>query len=124
MFLDAPNPTQLQFVPPRKRANPPPPLILIHDGGGTTFSYFLLGNLHRDVWAIHNPKHGDDSVWEGGIDGMAKHYISLILKAGITGSVVFGGLSALFCRPFITPCSLTFSFPLPLKNVQQMMSLL
>lgn len=59
MFLDAPNPTQVQFKPPSKTANSPPPLVLIHDGGGITFSYFILGSLHRDVRAIHNPQHGD-----------------------------------------------------------------
>ncbi|KAG5929620.1 hypothetical protein E4U53_002411 [Claviceps sorghi] len=52
MYPGGPNPTQIQFVPPGP-ANPPP-LVLVHDGGGTTFSYFLLGSLGRDVWAVHN----------------------------------------------------------------------
>ncbi|PNY24615.1 Uncharacterized protein TCAP_05446 [Tolypocladium capitatum] len=91
MFPDSPNPTRVQDVPPG--ADPPMPLILIHDAGGTTFSYFLLGSLHRDVWAIHNPKYLDAEPWEGGMDEMARHYVDLIVEAGISGTVLLGGWS-------------------------------
>jgi hypothetical protein len=84
------NPHQVQFLShteQRRRT----PLVLIHDGGGTTFSYFILGNLHRDVWAIHNPKFFTAELWEGGMDEMARHYISLLQKAGISGTIFLGG---------------------------------
>lgn len=92
MFVDGPNPTQVQFTPPHKRVNPPPPLVLIHDGGGTTFSYFILGDLHREVWAIHDPRHWNSTPWEGGIDEMAHHYIDLMQAEGISGTILLGGL--------------------------------
>ena len=92
MILDAPNPTQVQFTPSSKRANPPLPLVLIHDGGGTTFSYFMLGNLRREVWAIHNPRHWTAEPWQGGISEMAAEYIDLIHAAGIRGPILLGGL--------------------------------
>ncbi|POR34498.1 Uncharacterized protein TPAR_05300 [Tolypocladium paradoxum] len=93
MLVDGPNPTKVQLVPPYKRANPPTPLVLIHDGGGTIFSYFILGSLNRDVWAIHNPKYFDAEPWKGGMDEMARHYINLIVKAGISGTILLGGWS-------------------------------
>ncbi|KYK58089.1 Esterase-like protein [Drechmeria coniospora] len=93
MFVDGPNPTKVQFVPLHKRANPPTPLVLVHDGGGTIFSYFILDSLHRDVWAIHNPRYFDGGHFEGGMDEMARHYIDLILKAGISGTILLGGWS-------------------------------
>ncbi|KAH7324588.1 Alpha/Beta hydrolase protein [Stachybotrys elegans] len=93
MYEDGPNPTQLQSLPPGKKPGSVPPLVLLHDGGGTTFSYFLLGSLQRDVWAIHNPKFWDAGVWEGGVDEMARHYIKLMREAGITGEVYLGGWS-------------------------------
>lgn len=91
MFPGGPNPNQVQFVPPTKSLNPPLPLVLIHDGGGTTFSYFLLGSLDRDVWAIHNPKFFEGEAWEGGMDEMAAKYIDLLVDEGITGPIMLGG---------------------------------
>ncbi|KAK4092788.1 Amt4 [Purpureocillium lilacinum] len=93
MFPGGPNPIQVQFVPPYKQANPPTPIVLIHDGGGTIFSYFILGSLNRDVWAIYNPKFFDGEAWEGGMDEMARHYIDLIVDAGISGTILLGGWS-------------------------------
>ncbi|UNI25041.1 hypothetical protein JDV02_010749 [Purpureocillium takamizusanense] len=94
MFPGGPNPIQVQFLPPYKQANPPPtPIVLIHDGGGTIFSYFILGGLNRDVWAVFNPKFFDGEPWEGGMDEMARHYIDLIVEAGISGTIYLGGWS-------------------------------
>lgn len=89
MFPDGPNPTKVQVAPIFRRTAPP--LVLLHDGGGTTFSYFMLGSLNRDVWAIHNPNYWDGSIMEGGMDAMAKHYIELIEKAGLRGPIILGG---------------------------------
>ncbi|KAJ6444872.1 Amt4 [Purpureocillium lavendulum] len=93
MFPGGPNPIQVQFVPPYKQASSPHPLVFIHDGGGTVFSYFILGALNRDVWAIYNPKYFAGEAWEGGMDEMARHYIDLIVEAGVTGSILLGGWS-------------------------------
>ncbi|KHN99804.1 Esterase-like protein [Metarhizium album ARSEF 1941] len=92
MFPGGPNPTQVQFVPPGKAHNPPLPLVLIHDGGGTTFSYFVLGSLGRDVWAVHNPNYFEGLPWEGGMDEMAEKYAHLI-AGELSGPVMLGGWS-------------------------------
>ncbi|KAF6834479.1 thioesterase domain-containing protein [Colletotrichum plurivorum] len=86
------NPLQVQFAPPNQRQRKLP-LVLIHDGGGTSFAYFLLESLHRDVWAIHNPHYHTGEAWPGGMVQMARHYIGLMLMAGITGPVILGGWS-------------------------------
>ncbi|KAJ6441486.1 isochorismatase family domain-containing protein [Purpureocillium lavendulum] len=94
------NPVQVQYYAKGKKgaeepAGPAPaPLVLIHDGGGTTFAYFTVGRLGRDVWAIHSPTFMSAQPWEGGMDGMARHYISLIEEvAGIKGRILLGGWS-------------------------------
>ncbi|KAG8410084.1 hypothetical protein J3458_019152 [Metarhizium acridum] len=92
MFPGGPNPTQVQFVPPGKAHNSPLPLVLIHDGGGTTFSYFVLGSLARDVWAVHNPNYFEGLPWEGGMDEMAKKYLDFI-AGDLVGPVMLGGWS-------------------------------
>jgi hypothetical protein len=98
MFDDAPNPTQVQFLEPSESTGDSRlPLVLIHDGGGTTFNYFILGSLYRDVWAIHDPLFQDGTLWEGGIDAMARHYIDLMRKEGIEGPILLGGK----CSEFI-----------------------
>ena len=84
------NPLLVQRAPFDKRADSPP-LILIHDGGGTTFSYFSLDSLSREVWAIHNPNYFTAEPWNGGMEEMALHYIHLIEKAGFKGRVLLGG---------------------------------
>jgi pimeloyl-ACP methyl ester carboxylesterase len=91
MFKDGPNPSLVQSTPPSKCENPPSPLVLIHDGGGTTFSYFTLGDLHREVWAIHDPRYWDSKPWEGGVEEIAGHYIKLMQMAGINGDILMGG---------------------------------
>ncbi|KAK2755920.1 putative secondary metabolism biosynthetic enzyme [Arachnomyces sp. PD_36] len=93
MFEDAPNPIRVQPAPQQKRENSPTPLVLIHDGSGTTFSYFILGDLQREVWAIHNPYHDRSMPLEGGINEMARHYIDLMQAAGISGRIFLGGWS-------------------------------
>lgn len=89
MFPGGPNPFKLQSAPGSQKT----PLVLIHDGGGTTFAYFFLGNMKREVWALHNPNYWDSKKWEGGLDEMAKHYIVLIRNAGIRGKIYLGGES-------------------------------
>nr|POF23958.1 orsellinic acid synthase [Quercus suber] len=86
------NPSRVQYQPAtvRTRTNP---LVLIHDGGGTTFAYFTLDSLNRDVWAIHNPRFETSQPWEGGMDEMARHYIRLIEDTRISGSILLGGWS-------------------------------
>ncbi|KAH6613208.1 Alpha/Beta hydrolase protein [Boeremia exigua] len=71
----------------------PTPLVLIHDSSGTTFSYFRLGSLNRDVWAIHDPHFDEGTPWKGGFGEIAEHYIKLIETAGIRGSILLGGWS-------------------------------
>ncbi|KAK5988949.1 putative thioesterase TR09 [Cladobotryum mycophilum] len=93
MYQGGPNPSKVQVTPAYKRANPPPPLVLIHDGGGTTFGYFVLGNLGREVWAIHNPNYWSGEAFEGGMDGMATKYIEYMYKEGIKGTIMLGGWS-------------------------------
>ncbi|PTB36579.1 putative secondary metabolism biosynthetic enzyme, variant 2 [Trichoderma asperellum] len=93
MYEGGPNPIKVQISPAYKRANPSPPLVLIHDGGGTTFGYFMLGNLYRDVWAIHNPHFFDGGAFEGGLDEMARLYIGYMNDAGIKGDILLGGWS-------------------------------
>ncbi|KAL2864982.1 Alpha/Beta hydrolase protein [Aspergillus lucknowensis] len=87
------NPHQVQYVSDHGGQSSHAPLVLIHDGGGTIFSYCLLGDLHRDVWAIHNPKYFTAEPWEGGVDEMARHYIELMKNAGIKGKILLGGWS-------------------------------
>jgi hypothetical protein len=70
----------------------PTPLVLIHDGGGTTFGYFLLGNLNRSVYALHNPNYITGQPWAGGMDEMARTYLKLIIDAGISGNIFLGGM--------------------------------
>lgn len=91
MYEGGPNPIKVQISPAYKRANPSPPLVLIHDGGGTTFGYFMLGNLYRDVWAIHNPHFFDGGAFAGGMDEMARLYIGFMNDAGIKGNILLGG---------------------------------
>ncbi|KAG6116123.1 hypothetical protein E4U13_002086 [Claviceps humidiphila] len=95
MYPGGPNPTQIQFIPPNRAiANPrPPPLVLLHDGGGTTFSYFLLGSLGRDVWAVHNSRYFTGDAWEGGMEQMVLVYLDGLVKEGIRGEIMLGGWS-------------------------------
>lgn len=85
MMLDQ-NPTQIQFA--TRHATP---LILIHDGGGSTFGYFTLGSLNRDVYGIHNPHFFSGEPWTGGMNEMAETYIQLLKDSNITGSIFLGG---------------------------------
>lgn len=93
MFPQAPNPTRVQSCSPSFAGNGRHPLVLVHDGSGSTFSYFLLGKLHRDVWAIHNPFPPDAIPKGNGLDEMARRYIELLQSSGIAGPVLLGGTS-------------------------------
>lgn len=100
------NPLQVQDP---SRSTTGTPLVLIHDGGGTTFGYFSLGSLKRQVWAIHNPRYASpdagkrdtdaDAVVEGRewrtMDEMAEEYIGLMRDAGIQGEIILGGTFSL-----------------------------
>lgn len=90
------NPVLVQTAPPRQYGYLRP-LVLIHDGGGTVFGYFGLGSLGRKVWAIHNPRFATAEPWEGGIEEMADHYIKLMERAGIRGSILLGGMCFARC---------------------------
>jgi hypothetical protein len=85
------NPTQLQQAPAGKRSAAP--LFLLHDGGGTIFNYFMLGNLNRDVYGIHDTKFDTDEGWEGGLREMASLYVSLVKSVRKTGPILLGGQS-------------------------------
>lgn len=108
------NPIQVQFAPKGQRQKQAP-LVLIHDGGGTTFGYFILKDLHRDVWAIHNPNFLTGKPWDGGIDEMARNYVDLLHKSGITGEIVLGGWS-LGGYLALTMAHLLASQPQPLSS--------
>ncbi|KAK5660171.1 hypothetical protein OQA88_13640 [Cercophora sp. LCS_1] len=69
------------------------PLVLIHDGGGTTFSYYCLGNLKRDVYGISNPYYSTNKVWRGGIPEMARTYVRYIKSVIPRGEIILGGWS-------------------------------
>ncbi|KAL2851010.1 Alpha/Beta hydrolase protein [Aspergillus pseudoustus] len=69
------------------------PLFLLHDGGGTIFNYFMLGDLDRPVYGIQDPKFGTADQWEGGMEEMARLYISFIRSAVPQGPILLGGWS-------------------------------
>lgn len=83
------NPTQLQHAPAASRSATP--LFLLHDGGGTIFNYFMLGDLDRDVYGIHDTKFDTDEGWQGGLTEMASLYVSLIRSVRRTGPILLGG---------------------------------
>jgi pimeloyl-ACP methyl ester carboxylesterase len=86
MLLD--NPTLIQSGPAAAA-----PLFLLHDGGGTIFNYFMLGDLDRPVYGIQDPKFGSAEQWEGGMEEMARLYISFIRAAVPQGPILLGGWS-------------------------------
>lgn len=83
------NPVLIQPAPRVGGSNIP--LFLIHDGGGTVFSYFLLGEIKRPVYGIHNPKFNSGGKWTGGIDQMARTYCEFVKKTKPEGDVLLGG---------------------------------
>lgn len=93
MHPKGPNPTKVQSRPLKGSRKSSVPLVLIHDGGGTTFGFWMLGSLYRDVWAVHNPQFWSGKPWAGGIDEMARHYIDLLRATGIHGTIMLGGWS-------------------------------
>jgi thioesterase domain-containing protein len=83
------NPTQIQQAPAWNTSATP--LFLLHDGGGTIFNYFMLGNLGRDVYGIHDTKFDTEEGWKGGLTEMASLYVSLIKSVRVTGPILLGG---------------------------------
>ena len=69
------------------------PLFLLHDGGGTIFNYFMLGDMKRPVYGIQDPKFGTEAQWPGGMDEMARLYISYIRSVVSQGPFLLGGWS-------------------------------
>lgn len=43
------------------------PLILFYDGRGTVFSYYLLGDLNRDIYGIADLYFATINSWTSGI---------------------------------------------------------
>ena len=68
-----------------------PPLVLIHDGGGTVVSYFHMGSLDRDVYAIPNPHFDSGDPWEYGLPEMARAYSGFIKSEIRSGQILLGG---------------------------------
>ncbi|KAI0468183.1 Alpha/Beta hydrolase protein [Xylaria cf. heliscus] len=70
------------------------PLILLHDGSGTIMGYHYLKYIGRRVYGIRNPRFDEGGYSEGGIPGMASHYIELIRKVVPNGGrILLGGWS-------------------------------
>lgn len=92
--MDDENPTQIQWAP-EFQGPALTPLVLIHDGGGTTFGYYTLESLNRDVYGIHNPHYYSAEPWKGGMDEMARHYIQLLKNARISGTIFLGGTNSI-----------------------------
>ncbi|KAI1082132.1 polyketide synthase [Whalleya microplaca] len=73
------------------------PLFLVHDGSGICTHYRRLQSLHRQVFAIHDPKFlsssEDDALWSS-LPAMAAHYASIVSSATeANGDCILGGWS-------------------------------
>ena len=72
----------------------PLPLLLIHDGGGTTAGFWALGDLHREVWVLHNPRFWSGAPWNGRVEEMVTCYVDLLRKSNLRGRrILIGGWS-------------------------------
>ncbi|KAM7186523.1 hypothetical protein V8F20_011345 [Naviculisporaceae sp. PSN 640] len=69
------------------------PLVLFHDGSGTVFSYHMLGDLSRPMWAVSNPHYGKDTKFLLGMPEMARRYVSNMKKCIPSGKIILGGWS-------------------------------
>ncbi|KAJ3928286.1 MAG: polyketide synthase [Lentinula lateritia] len=67
------------------------PIFFIHDGSGLVNYYDKVESLHRDVWAIYNPKFLFALPW-GSLKDMALAYADYI-SALSTGPILLGGWS-------------------------------
>ncbi|KAJ3856279.1 polyketide beta-ketoacyl-synthase [Lentinula lateritia] len=65
-----------------------PPIFFIHDGSGLVNYYDKVESLHRDVWAIYNPKFLFALPW-GSLKDMAVAYAEYI-SALSTGTILLG----------------------------------
>ncbi|KAJ3918687.1 polyketide beta-ketoacyl-synthase [Lentinula edodes] len=68
-----------------------PPIFFIHDGSGLVNYYDKVESLHRDVWAIYNPKFLFALPWAS-LKDMAVAYAEYI-SALSTGTILLGGWS-------------------------------
>ncbi|KAJ4000729.1 polyketide synthase [Lentinula boryana] len=80
------NPVRVQA---RNQANTP--IFFIHDGSGLVNYYDKVDSLHRDVWAIYNPKFLLALPWVS-VKDMASAYADHI-SALSTGTILLGGWS-------------------------------
>jgi pimeloyl-ACP methyl ester carboxylesterase len=67
------------------------PLVLIHDGGGTTFQYWLLEDLNRQVFGIASPYFESGQKPPGGIKQLANDYASAIRTHLGPTKIILGG---------------------------------
>ncbi|OAX36486.1 putative polyketide synthase [Rhizopogon vinicolor AM-OR11-026] len=67
------------------------PLLLIHDGSGLTSHYESLLPLHREVFALANPRLITGGKWET-LEQMAESYTDVVLGA-IPDQIIIGGWS-------------------------------
>jgi len=65
------------------------PLLLIHDGSGLTSHYDRLPPLHRDVFALTNPRLITGGKWET-VEEMAESYADVVLGA-TSDQIIIGG---------------------------------
>lgn len=83
------NPCQIQSGPARSESVAP--LFLFHDAGGTVFQYSCLGNLHRPVYGISNPRIEQGGKWEHGIRQMGVVYAHMVRSVVQSGPILLGG---------------------------------
>ncbi|KAF2158308.1 hypothetical protein M409DRAFT_38353 [Zasmidium cellare ATCC 36951] len=67
------------------------PLVLFHDASGTISSYYGLGSLGRDVYAIADPQIGSDK--HESLTSMSRRYYAAIKKIIPEGRILVGGWS-------------------------------
>ena len=86
------NPDQIQYFPPDLGLGTPAPapLVLIHDGGGTTFQYYMLDLLGREMYGVSNPHFESGKKWNS-IREMGETYAGFIRSAIPSGKILLGG---------------------------------
>ncbi|PYI34248.1 alpha/beta-hydrolase [Aspergillus indologenus CBS 114.80] len=85
------NPYTVQSGPSESESTTP--IILFHDAGGTIIPYFSLGDLHRPVYGISNPRFEQGGKWEHGLRQMGVIYTHLVRCVLKSGPLILGGWS-------------------------------